>query len=402
MFHGEALRCSIEALRANKFRAFLTALGLVIGNASVILVVTISLTSREYILAQIQRIGSNLIYAQYDAGNNGTIVAADADFIKESDVEAVRAQLGSRIVAATGVMNSFDRLRINGREQDVNITGTDEFYPMVRNLDLLAGRFFDASDIRERHRVTLLMQRLAMKLYGSQAAAVGQIIKLHGLQFTVIGTFREKTESFGLSELTGENALIPITVLKYFAQLERIDPLYVQARRASDVEPLTVTIRSILEGRHRAGARYRVDNLAAILEAARSIATVLTAVLVVVSAIALIISGIGIMNIMLVTVTERTREIGLRMAVGAARNDILEQFLTEAVLISLGGGIAGILIGIAIPLSIRFFTDDVQIPISPLSIAVAFTVSLLVGLLFGILPANRAARLNPTEALRYE
>jgi putative ABC transport system permease protein len=363
----------------------------VIGNASVILVVTISLTSREYILAQIQRIGSNLIYAQYDAGNNGTIVAADADFIKESDVEAVRAQLGSRIVAATGVMNSFDRLRINGREQDVNITGTDEFYPMVRNLDLLAGRFFDASDIRERHRVTLLMQRLAMKLYGSQAAAVGQIIKLHGLQFTVIGTFREKTESFGLSELTGENALIPITVLKYFAQLERIDPLYVQARRASDVEPLTVTIRSILEGRHRAGARYRVDNLAAILEAARSIATVLTAVLVVVSAIALIISGIGIMNIMLVTVTERTREIGLRMAVGAARNDILEQFLTEAVLISLGGGIAGILIGIAIPLSIRFFTDDVQIPISPLSIAVAFTVSLLVGLLFGILPANCAA-----------
>jgi putative ABC transport system permease protein len=402
MFHGEALRCSIEALRANKFRAFLTALGLVIGNASVILVVTISLTSREYILAQIQRIGSNLIYAQYDAGNNGTIAAADADFIKEADVEAVRTQLGSRIVAATGVMNSFDRLRIDGREQDVNITGTDEFYPMVRNLDLLAGRFFDASDVRERHRVTLLMQRLAMKLYGSQAAAVGQIIKLHGLQFTVIGTFREKTESFGLSELTGENALIPITVLKYFAQLERIDPLYVQARSASDVEPLTVTIRSILEGRHRAGARYRVDNLAAILEAARSIATVLTAVLVVVSAIALIISGIGIMNIMLVTVTERTREIGLRMAVGAARRDVLEQFLTEAVLISLGGGMAGILIGIAIPLSVRFFTDDVQIPISPISIAVAFTVSLLVGLLFGILPANRAARLNPTEALRYE
>jgi putative ABC transport system permease protein len=402
MFHGEALRCSIEALRANKFRALLTALGLVIGNASVILVVTISLTSREYILAQIQRIGSNLIYAQYDAGNNGTIAAADADFIKEADVEAVRTQLSSRIVAATGVMNSFDRLRIDGREQDVNITGTDEFYPMVRNLDLLAGRFFDASDVRERHRVTLLMQRLAMKLYGSQAAAVGQIIKLHGLQFTVIGTFREKTESFGLSELTGENALIPITVLKYFAQLERIDPLYVQARSASDVEPLTVTIRSILEGRHRAGARYRVDNLAAILEAARSIATVLTAVLVVVSAIALIISGIGIMNIMLVTVTERTREIGLRMAVGAARRDVLEQFLTEAVLISLGGGMAGILIGIAIPLSVRFFTDDVQIPISPISIAVAFTVSLLVGLLFGILPANRAARLNPTEALRYE
>src|ERR1700722_13852368 len=172
MFHGEALRCSIEALRANKFRAFLTALGLVIGNASVILVVTISLTSRDYILQQIQRIGSNLIYAQYDAGNNGTIVAADADFIKEADVEAVRRQLGSRIVAATGVMNSFDRMRIGGREQDVNITGADEYYPMVRNLDLLAGRFFDANDVRERRHVALLMQRLAFKLYGSQVAAV--------------------------------------------------------------------------------------------------------------------------------------------------------------------------------------------------------------------------------------
>ena len=161
-------------------------------------------------------------------------------------------------------------------------------------------------------------------------------------------------------------------------------------------------MRAVLQGRHRPGAEYSVQNLVAILSTARDIATVLTVVLVVVSAIALIISGIGIMNIMLVTVTERTREIGLRMAVGATRADVLEQFLAEAVLISLAGGIAGILIGIAIPLSVRFFTDEVQIPISPLSIAVAFSVSLLVGLLFGILPANRAARLNPTEALRYE
>src|ERR1700721_617831 len=121
MFHAEAIRFSFHALRANKFRAFLTALGLVIGNASVILVVTISLTSRNYILDQIQRIGSNIIYAQYEAGNNGSIAAADADYIKESDVEAVRDKLGSRIVAATGVMNSLDRMRIDGREEDVAI-----------------------------------------------------------------------------------------------------------------------------------------------------------------------------------------------------------------------------------------------------------------------------------------
>jgi putative ABC transport system permease protein len=145
-----------------------------------------------------------------------------------------------------------------------------------------------------------------------------------------------------------------------------------------------------------------VNNLNSILDTARQIAGILNVVLIIVSAIALIISGIGIMNIMLVTVTERTREIGLRMAVGAARRDILEQFLAEAVLISMVGGLAGILIGVAIPLSVQLFTDQFAIPISLLSIAVAFTVSLGVGLVFGMLPASRASRLNPTEALRYE
>jgi putative ABC transport system permease protein len=161
-------------------------------------------------------------------------------------------------------------------------------------------------------------------------------------------------------------------------------------------------VRQILESRHRPGARYLVENLSAILDAADQIALVMTLVLVMVSAIALVISGIGIMNIMLVTVTERTREIGVRMAVGAARRDILQQFLLEAVLISLVGGGVGILFGVAVPLSMRFLVENLYIPISTLSIGIAFAVSALVGLVFGLLPASRAARLNPTEALRYE
>jgi putative ABC transport system permease protein len=402
MFHSEALRASLTALSSNKFRAFLTGLGLMIGNASVILVVTISLTSRDYILDQIQRIGSNLVYAQYEAGNNPAMATSDADYIKVADVEAVRDQLGSRIVAATGVMNNFDRMRVEGREEDISIIGADQHYPAVRNLALLAGRFLDEGDVNDRHRVAMLTERLARRLFGGQQESVGQTIKLHGLQFTVIGTFKEKTDSFGLSELSGENVMIPISVLRYFARIERVDPLYVQAKTPGDVEPVTARVKEILESRHRTGARYRVDNLASILDAARSIAKVLTLVLILISAIALIISGIGIMNIMLVTVTERTREIGLRMAVGAARRDVLEQFLLEAVLISLGGGLAGILIGVAIPLSAQYLTDDFHIPVSWMSIAIAFSVSLLVGLIFGLLPANRAARLNPTEALRYE
>src|SRR5258707_8175601 len=164
MDRTEVLSASINALAANKFRAFLTALGLVIGNASVILVVTISLPSRDYILDQIQRIGSNLIYAQYDAGNNPSMAPAAADYIKIADVEAVRDQLGSRIVAATGVMNGYDRMRVEGGETDVAIIGADHEYPRVRNLDLLAGRFFDASDVAQRRRVALVMERLARRL----------------------------------------------------------------------------------------------------------------------------------------------------------------------------------------------------------------------------------------------
>jgi putative ABC transport system permease protein len=401
MYFGEALRFSLQALSANKFRSFLTALGLVIGNASVILVVTISITSREYILDVIRGVGSNLIYAQLSTGTN-TSTKVDADFVKMADVEAVRRQFGSRIVAATGVMSSDGRLLIDGKEQDVSVVGADEYYSTVRNMVLLSGRFLDAGDVGARQHVVMLSEKLAKKLFGNVEDAIGQITKLYGLQFTVVGTFKERTNTLGQTEITNETVLMPITVFKLFTPVERIDPMYVQTRLASDVQPLTASIKQLLESRHRPGARYNVDNLTAILEAAQQIALVMTIVLILVSTIALLISGIGIMNIMLVTVTERTREIGLRMAVGASRHAVLEQFLTESVVISMAGGLIGILVGISIPLSVRFFTDAIRVPISPTSIVVAFGVSVAVGVIFGMLPANRASQLNPTEALRYE
>ena len=401
MFFGEAFRFSFQALRANKFRTFLTALGLVIGNASVILVVTISITSREYILDQIRGVGSNLIFAQYSAGtNNATQV--DADFIKLADVDAIRRQFDGRIIAATGVMSSSGRILIDGKEQDVSVIGTDDQYPAVRNMVLLSGHFMDESDVRQRQKVVMLTEKLAQRLYGSTQAAVGQVLKLYGLRFTIIGAFKERISTFGMTEITNETVLMPITVIRDFTRVERIDPLYVQARFTSDVAPLTAGIKQIIESRHRTGAHYDVQNLSGFLEAAQKIALVLTIVLIMVSAIALIISGIGIMNIMLVTVTERTREIGLRMAVGASRRAGLEQFLTESVVLSLSGGLIGILVGISVPLAVRFLSDDIQVPISLTSVAVAFGVSLIVGVVFGMLPANRASQLNPTEALRYE
>ncbi|MEP7352761.1 MAG: ABC transporter permease [Acidobacteriota bacterium] len=397
----DTLRLSGQSLKANKLRTALTALGLVIGNFSVILVVTISLTSRDYLLEQIQRLGSNIIYASYDGGSS-TQANSVADFVKLADVEAVRRQLVDRGAEVTGVMISVDRMRVEGREEDIGIIGADEYYPQVRNLNILAGRFLDAGDVTNRYHVAILTEKLARRLFGSQEGAIGQSVKLQGLKFSVIGTFKERAQSFGLAELKDENIVIPSSVLRYFATVERIDPLYVKARAPEDVAQLTPEVRTILESRHRPGARYTVDNLGPILETGKLVAEVLSLVLVLVSGIALLISGIGIMNIMMVTVTERTREIGLRLAVGAARRDVLAQFLAEAILLSLGGGLLGILLGVAVPLSVQFFAPDFAIPISGLSIIVAFGVSVLEGLVFGMLPAIRASKLNPTEALRYE
>jgi putative ABC transport system permease protein len=399
MFLGEAVRFSAQALRASPVRSLLTGLGMAIGTASVILVVTISLTSRDYVLEQVQGIGSNIIFAYYASAGGSTV--SEADYIKMEDVQAIRRELTWDIVAATGVTFSFNRILIGGKEQDVKVIGTDRDYQPVRNIVISSGRFLDEGDLSLRTKTALLTDQLATRMFGGRAAALSQAIKLHGLEFTVIGTFHEKVETFGQSEVERETILIPITVLRYFVPVERIDPLYVQVRSPGEVDRVAARVQEILEARHRPGARYRVDTMTAMLNAARNISLILSLVLVLVSAITLLISGIGIMNIMLVTVTERTREIGVRLAVGASPREILLQFLTEAILVSLSGGAIGILVGVAIPLSVRWFAD-IRIPISPLAIVVAFGVSCMVGLVFGMLPANRAAHLHPTEALRYE
>ncbi|HEY7208770.1 MAG TPA: ABC transporter permease [Bryobacteraceae bacterium] len=398
---AEAVNFSLQALRANRLRTFLTALGLIIGNASVILVVTISLASKNLILDQIRGVGSNLVYASSDAGGENA-AQVQGDYIKRADVQALRQELGNRIVAATGVMTVHDDIVVNGKVRQVTVNGIDENYARVRHLVILAGRSFDASDVNLREHVAMLIDKLANRMFGSQEAAIGQTVKLKKLQFTVIGTFREKTSTMGVGEIADETILVPISTIRYFAPYERIDPAYLEVRDASDVPAVRQLVGNILEGRHRRGAKYDVHDLTAILETANEIANVLTIVLIIVSAIALLISGIGIMNIMLVTVTERTREIGLRMAVGASRKEVLLQFLVESVLISLIGGTIGIIIGLALPLSVKLFTNQIHVPVSPISVIVAFAVSFTVGVGFGLLPARRASQLNPTEALRYE
>jgi putative ABC transport system permease protein len=400
MFLKEAFQFSISALRANPIRSLLTTLAMAIGTASVILVVTISLIGRDYILEEVEGIGSNLIFAYY-TGVTSSSPTSDTDSIKLADVEAIRQELAGDIVAATGVTSDVDRVRIHNRQQDVKINSTDAAYPSVRNLVISSGRFFDENDVAQRQKVALLTDHLAEYMFGSRTAALYQVIRLHDLQFTVIGTFREKVETYGQSEVERDTLVIPITVQRYFTPAERIDPLYVRARSPEQVDRVALRVQQILEARHRPGARYKVETLTALVKAARNISLILSLVLFLVAGIALGISGVGIMNIMLVAVTERTHEIGVRLSVGATRSAILAQFLTEAVLVSLAGGIAGTLAGIAIPAAVGLLAG-IRVPLSPVAIAIAVGVSCTVGLIFGTVPANRAAHLSPTEALRYE
>jgi putative ABC transport system permease protein len=277
------------------------------------------------------------------------------------------------------------------------VIGSDDQYLRVRNLVMVAGRFMDTSDVALRQKVCLLTERLARRLYGSQSASIGQIMKVHGLQFQVMARSRKRPRPSASRNSRKKTVLIPITVIRYFTPVERIDPMYVQVRRPEDVEPLAAMVKQVLESRHRTGARYKVDTLTAILDAAKSIALVLTIVLILVSAIALVISGIASWNIMLVTVTERTREIGGAHGVGAARRDV-RSVLSEAVLISRGGGLVGILAGISLPLSVQFFARATRSRFrsSPSWWLSADRCS--VGIVFGLLPAQpRAARLNPPK-----
>jgi len=397
---GEALGFAYDSLRANKVRTGLTALGMVIGTGSVILVTTIALTSRDYVLSQIEGVGSNMIYAYHEGENSVTGRGSISDALSLQDLQAIRERVRN-LTAVTAIILGRNPMQLDHQERDVTLIGTDPDFQIVRNLKVLAGRFFDHQDVEMRNKVCLVTEKLARALLPN-GWKEGRRIKIHDLEFTMIGIFKEGAQTFGQSEITQETIMLPLSVMRFFTGSEAVDQIYASADRPSHVAAATAAIRQVIGSRHRRSAVYRVENLAEILAAAGNIATALTIVLLLISAIALIISGIGIMNIMLVTVTERTREIGVRMAVGAGRRAIRWQFLSEALFLSMGGGALGILLGVSVPLAVRYLVEGVRIPISGLSIIIAFLVSCLVGVIFGIIPAERASRLNPTEALRYE
>ncbi|HEV1995069.1 MAG TPA: ABC transporter permease [Candidatus Acidoferrum sp.] len=394
----ETVSVAIDALRANKLRAILTSLGVIIGSASIVLVVTVALTSKTFVLSQIESIGSNLV--QVELVQRPDKPQPLSYEMTLEDMEAAKSI--PNVIEVAGTRELPMTVVAGGVERPVNLVGVTEGYQAIRRLLVLRGRYLDAGDMEMRSKVCLITTQLADRIFG-QENPIGRPIRMGELTFTVIGVFRERVETFGLSDIQENSVILPFTLMKYYTGMEVVRLLDVQAARAEDVPSVERQVGQLLRARHPAEAEYKVLTLTAILNAARNISLALTIVLIIIAFIALVISGIGIMNIMLVTVKERTREIGIRKAIGAARREIMYQFLIESFVISGGGAVIGILIGIAIPVGAQFFLPgNLRVPVSGLSVLIAFVVSCSTGLFFGYLPANQAARLQPVESLRYE
>ncbi|HLZ51471.1 MAG TPA: ABC transporter permease [Candidatus Acidoferrum sp.] len=395
----ETLSVSVDALRSNKLRAMLTSLGVIIGSASIVLVVTVALTSKKFVISKIEAVGSNVVWAELIRSSEKAQPLSYE--MTEEDMEAVKNTI-PEITQVAGTSDVQMSVVAQGVVRPVTLIGVTTGYHEIRRLVVLRGRYLDSLDMEAHSKNCVITPQLAKRLFG-QDNPVGRDLHVGELIFTIIGVFNERVETFGLSDIQSETVLIPFGLIKYYTGVNTLKVLDVQAATPEDVPLVQRRLSELLQSRHPSSAEYHVQTLASILNAARDISLALTIVLIVIAAIALLISGIGIMNIMLVTVTERTREIGIRKAIGAARREIMYQFLTEAFLISGGGAVLGILIGLLVPAVVQLFLPgNLRVPVSPLSVVLAFVVSCSTGLFFGYLPANQAARLQPVESLRYE
>jgi putative ABC transport system permease protein len=395
----EIFRTANQALLRNWRRAVLTSLSMVVGTASLVLVIVVGISGRAYTLEQIQGVGANLIYVYHESTDAGSGAQATADRLSLEDVKAIQTEI-SGVRSAAPSATAHPTIIIEGIPRRISLIGTSPEYQQVRNLEVVRGSFVNEIDLRFRNKVCLITELLAKKL--ERDPFYRGFINLYGIQFSVIGIFREKVNTFGQTEVTDYTAIIPISVIRNFKQDGSLDQIYVSAESMQEVPRISTETLNLLVRRHRNQSFYKVDNLADILKAANKISLGLTLVLLVIAAISLVASGISIMNVMLITVTERTREIGIKKAIGAYRRVLLMEFLVEALILSGGGGVVGIALGVAAPYSIRFFTSAVQIQIPPIAIILGFGVTLLVGLTFGMIPALRASRMNPVDALRYE
>lgn len=396
----EIARSALDTLRAHPLRAALTAASMSAAVAAVSLVATVAATGSAFVLGQIEGVGSNLVYAYYEPGGN--VSASEADYIDLGDVDAVRARLGPLATAVAGVSSTWDSIVIDGVPMQVRVLGSSEHYSFVRNLQLHAGRFLQRRDSEARAKVCLITPRLAERLFGGSATATGRTLKIRGLDFQIIGVFAEGVETFGQSEVSESSVLVPYTVLRYFQQTERVDPLYVAVGSQERVPEAAAVVREVLESRHRPGSLYRVDTLANVLAMAKRILLALKLAMALVACITLAVSGVFIMNMMLIAVNERRSEIGIRRSLGATRREIRLQFLAESILIAGFGGVCGLVPGLGLPWAASLLWPGLPMATPAGWAALALLLAIAAGGVFGLLPAARAAELAPAEALRHE
>ncbi len=401
------LRIAWSGITTNKLRSGLTILGMTIGVASVIVLIAVGNGSSQAVQSRIQSLGTNVLIVMPSGG--GFRVGARAGTgtgvsLTKQDAEALQdPSLAPDVKSASPVVNASGVTLVSGSSsyEPSSFVGTTPAYLGAHSYKIAEGSSFGEADVREHRRVIVLGQSVVEELFPGQSA-VGQTIKVNGSNFEVVGVLASK----GTSGLTNEDdvAMAPITTTQsMLSGVGPIDSITVQATSESALNAAEAQVSTIVEERHKitdtAEPGFQVLNQGSLLETSNSTSSVFTTLLGEVAAISLLVGGIGVMNIMLVSVTERTREIGIRKAIGARRSDILTQFLSEAVLVSLIGGLAGVLLGVV---GSQFEIAGVHPEIATYSIFLAFGAGALSGLFFGTYPAARAASLRPIEALRFE
>ena len=414
----DSLRSALRSLVVNKLRSALTMLGVVIGVAAVIAMVAVGNGASERVQSTVLQLGSNLVTvtpgAQTDQGLRGA--GAIAQSLTLDDMRSVSEQLAGSIQAIEAEqMAGRWQIVAGGTNWNAPVTGVTEQYPLVRDWKLAAGEFFTESDLRLNAQVAVLGATTAANLFGD-GEAVGQTIQLRQagaagqrariISFRVIGVLEAKGSTFGFGR--DDQILVPTTTSQRVltGRTNAVSSIVIKAAATETMAETTEDVRAILLARHKISdpqaADFTVTNQNDTLAAPSTITTTFTLLLGSIGGISLLVGGIGIMNIMLVSVNERTREIGIRKAVGARRRDILMQFLIEAIALTGTGGILGILLGWGITEVVKRFQPDVLVVITAGTVAVAVGVSVAIGVIFGLYPAVRAARLHPIEALRYE
>jgi putative ABC transport system permease protein len=406
---SKVIRVAWQGLTRNKLRSLLTMLGVIIGVSAVIIMIAVSTGTERTIEEQITELGSNLIFVQgtmvrggpMGGGNQGGLVFDDATAIAE-EVNGVQAIVVEQQSAETVKANNITL-------EDISILGTTTGFPSVRDIDIAAGRYLNQTEVNRKAKVVVLGASIAEELFGENPP-VGQIVSISNIKFTVVGVFAEKG-------LVGDvdydsRVYVPITVVfdkfidNFFARMmgDNVRMIYVEIAEDAVQEDVILQIELLLAKRHDVSldeADFTITTQQDLISAQESTTAAFRDLLAWVAAVSLLVGGIGIMNIMLVSVTERTREIGIRQAVGASPSDIRRQFLTEALLLSLVGGLLGVVAGIA---GSYLFgkVADMRTVIAPASVVLAFSSAAAVGIFFGYYPANKAAQLDPIEALRHE